>query len=99
MIELLENSASSVVISRAPELSSNNLQDTEGTTLMADIFFSCIPWINFIIGMILCSYIDKLMYSTFLVLKAHWVYTFELHTIEHPAYKIMNPERDLVVLA
>ena len=87
-----------LTISRSPEMSSNALQYTEGTTLIVDIFSSCISLIKFVIGMTSRSDMDRLMYSTSIVFKVYCVCNFELHAIRHPACKIKNPERNLVVL-
>ena len=85
--------------SSAPELSSKALQKTVGVLLTVKIFVSCISWSKLIKGIASRKACDKLMYSASVVLKVTCVCNFEHHTTGQPAYMIMNPVRDLAVLA
>ena len=84
--------------SRAPELSSNTLQNTVGAVLIVLILLVFISSMRLRIGITVVRDCDKLMYSASIVLRAHCVCNFDCHTMGQPVYKIMYPVRDFVVL-
>ena len=73
--------------SRAPELSSNALQKTVGAVLIGLILLDFISSMRLIMGITVLRDCNTLMYSSSVVLRAHYVCNFDCHTMGKPAYK------------
>ena len=84
--------------SKAPILSSKDLQYTVGTVLTNSKLRSFISFSRFITGITSLSDWYRLTYSASLVLSAIWVYNFDDQTVGWLVYMTINPVRDFVVL-